>query len=84
MKTSNLDEGIATYQKAVELAPTDANLRLNLIAAFRNAERFEDAAAAYESFSEQNPDDFGIYRELGELYLHLEDEGKGTEQRING
>ena len=77
------EEGITTYQKAVELAPTDANLRLNLIAAFRNAERFEDAAAAYESLSEQDPDDFGIYRELGELYLHLEDEGRAR-QRING
>ena len=73
-----------TYQKAVELAPTDANLRLNLISAFRNAERFEDAAAAYESLSEQAPDDFGIYRELGELYLHLQDEDKAraTYQRM--
>ena len=84
IENQQLDEGIATYQKAVELAPTDANLRLNLIAAFRNAERFEDAAAAYESLSEQQPDDFGIYRELGELYLQLKDvdKAKATYQRM--
>ena len=40
IENQQLEEGITTYQKAVELAPTDANLRLNLIAAFRNAERF--------------------------------------------
>ena len=41
-------------------------------------------AAAYESLSEQDPDDFGIYRELGELYLHLENEDKtrATYQRM--
>ena len=57
---------------------------MNLIAAFRNAERFEDAAAAYESLSEQQPDDFGIYRELGELYLQLKDvdKAKATYQRM--
>ena len=73
-----------TYQTALELAPTDSGLRLNLIAAFRNAERFEDAAAAYESLSAQQLDDFGIYRELGELYLQLEDENKAraTYQRM--
>ena len=60
------------------------NLRLNLIAAFRSAEQLEDAAAAYEVLSEQQPDDFGIYRELGKLYLELEDEGKAksTYQRM--
>ena len=84
IENQQFDEGIATYQKAVELAPTDAGLRLNLITAFRNAERFEDAAAAYESLSEQQPDDFGIYRELGELYLQLEneDQARATYQRM--
>ncbi len=84
IENQQLDEGIAAYQKALELAPTDAGLRLNLITALRNAEKYEDAAAAYESLSEQQPDDFGIYRELGELYLQLdnEDKARATYQRM--
>ena len=84
IENQQLDEGIAAYQKALELAPTDAGLRLNLITALRNAEKYEEAAAAYESLSEQQPDDFGIYRELGELYLQLdsEDKARATYQRM--
>ena len=84
IENQQLDEGIDAYQKALELAPTNTVLRLNLIAALRNAEKFQEAAAAYESISEQQPDDFGIYRELGELYLQLDDEDKAraTYQRM--
>ena len=84
IENQQLDEGIAAYQKALELAPTDTGLRLNLITALRNAEKYEDAAAAYESLSEQQPDDFGIYRELGKLYLQLdnEDKARATYQRM--
>ena len=70
------DEGIVEYRKGLALAPTNTGLRLNLIAALRNAEKFGDAAAEYEALSEQQPDDFGIYRELGKLYLQLDDEAK--------
>ena len=51
---------------------------------FRNAERFEEAAAEYEILSEAQPDDFGIYRQLGELYLQLDDENRAraTYQRM--
>ncbi len=73
------EEGIKTYRKGVELAPTDTNLRLNLISALRNAEKFADAAEEYEAISQQDPDNFGVYRELGELYLHLDDEEKARE-----
>jgi tetratricopeptide (TPR) repeat protein len=68
----------------LELAPTDAGLRRNLITIFRNTERLEEAAAEYEILSEAQPDDFGIYRELGELYMQLEDENraKATYQRM--
>ena len=76
IENQQLDEGIAAYRKGLALAPTDTNLRLNLIAALRNAEKFEEAAAEYETLSEGQPDDFGIYRELGELYLQLEDEAR--------
>ena len=84
IENQQLDDGIDSYRKALELAPTDAGLRLNLIAAFRTVERFEDAAAEYEILSEEQPDDFGIYRELGELYLQLEDKvrAKGAYQRM--
>ncbi len=58
----------------MELAPTDTTLRLNLIAALRNDDKFAEAASEYENLLEQDPDDFGIYRELGELYIQLEDE----------
>ncbi len=84
IENEEVDEGIAKYQKGLELAPTDTGLRLNLIAVFRNIERFAEAAAEYEILSEAQPDDFGIYRELGELYLLLEDESraKATYQRM--
>ena len=84
IENQQLDEGISSYRKCVELAPTDANLRLNLITALRNAEKFAEAAAEYEVISEQDPDNFGVYRELGELYLHLDNEEKAraTYQRM--
>ena len=37
IENQQLEEGISTYRKGLELAPTDANLRLNLIASLRNA-----------------------------------------------
>ena len=79
IENGQLDEGISTYRKGLELAPTDNNLRLSLIAVLRNAEKFEDAAAEYETISEQNPDNFGIYRELGKIYLELNNEEKARE-----
>ena len=84
IENQQLDEGIVEYRKALALAPTNSGLRLNLIAALRSAEKYEDAAAEYEALSEQQPDDFGIYRELGELYLQLDDEEKAraTYQRM--
>ena len=76
IENQQLEEGIAAYRKGSVLAPTAAELRLNLIAALRSAEKLEDAAAEYEVLSEQQPDNFGIYRELGKLYLELEDAAK--------
>ena len=84
IENQQLDEGITAYRKGLALAPTDAELRLNLIAALRSAEKLEDAAAEYEMLSEQQPDNFGIYRELGKLYLELQDEAaaKSAYQRM--
>ena len=81
IENQQTEEGINVYRKGLELAPTDSTLRLNLIAALRNDEKFAEGgggggadAAEYEALSEQAPDDFGIYRELGELYIQLDDE----------
>ena len=84
VENQQLDEGIAAYRKGLALASTDAELRLSLIAVLRSAEQLEDAAAEYEVLSEQQPNDFGIYRELGKLYLQLKDEDKvkATYQRM--
>ena len=84
IENQQLDEGIAAYRKGLALSPTGAELRLNLIAALRSAEKLEDAAAEYEMLSEQQPDNFGIYRELGKLYLELQDEAeaKSAYQRM--
>ena len=73
IENQQTEEGINVYRKGLELAPTDSTLRLNLIAALRNDEKFAEAAAEYEVLSEQEPDNFGIYRELGELYIQLDD-----------
>ncbi len=84
IENQQIEEGIKVYKNGIELAPTDANLRLNLIAALRTVEKFADAAAEYEVLSKHDPDDFGIYRELGELYLQLKDKDKArtTYQRM--
>ena len=84
IENQQLDAGITAYRKGLGLAPTDTELRLNLIAALRSVEKFEDAAVEYEVLSEQQPDDFGIYRELGKLYLQLKDKDKvkATYQRM--
>ncbi len=74
IENQQTEEGINVYRKGLELAPTDSPLRLNLIAALRNDEKFAEAAAEYEVLSKQEPDNFGIYRELGELYIQLDDE----------
>ncbi len=84
IENQQLEESIDTYKKGLTLAPTDTSLRLNLIGALRDAEKFAEAAAEYEALSEQHPDDIGIYRELGKLYLQLENEekAKGVYQRL--
>ncbi len=71
IENQQLDEGINTYHKGLELAPTDTDLRLNLIASLRYAEKFDEAAMEYETLSKQDPDNIGIYRELGELYYQI-------------
>ena len=69
IENRQLTEGIDTYKQGLTVAPTDVQLRRNLISALRHAEKFEDAAAQYEILLEQHADDIEIYRELGELYL---------------
>ena len=54
IENQQLEEGIAAYRKGLELAPTDTELRLKLIAALRSAEKLENAAAEYEVLSEHN------------------------------
>ena len=76
IKNRQRDEGIAAYRKGLELAPADTALRLELITVLRKAEKFNDAAAEYELLSESQPDNLDTYRELGELYLELQDENR--------
>lgn len=84
IENQQLDDGINTYRKGIQLAPTDTDLRLNLIATLRNDEKFNEAAAEYEILSKQIPDDIGIYRELGELYHQFgnHDKAKQVYQRM--
>ena len=60
IENQQLDEGIDAYRKALELAPADTALRLELITVLRNAEKFDEAAAEYEFLSESQPDNLGI------------------------
>ena len=76
IENEQLEEGIQTYKKGLELSPTDNSLRLSLITALRTAEKLEDAAIEYETITQQQPDNFGIYRELGKIYLELQNEEK--------
>ena len=72
LENEQLDVGIAQYKKSVELAPTSAPLRRKFIDALRRMDKLAEAAAEYETLSIQVPDDFGIYRALGTIYLQLE------------
>ena len=54
IENQQLDEGTNTYRKGLELAPTNTSLRLSLIAALRNAEKFEEAATEYDVHSVNN------------------------------
>ena len=78
------DEGLAAYRQGLELAPADTGFRLKYVTVLRNAEKFDEAAAEYEVLSEMQPDDLHIYRELGGLYLELQDENRAkvTYQRM--
>lgn len=76
IENEQLDEGIQTYKRGLELSPTDNSLRLSLITALRTAEKLEDAAIEYETITQQQPDNFGIYRELGKIYVELQNEEK--------
>ena len=71
-ENEQMDEGIAQHKKSVELAPTSVPLRRKFIDALRRMDKLVEAAAEYEALSVQVPDDFGIYRALGTLYLQLE------------
>ena len=84
LKNQQLEEGIKTYRDGLKLAPIDTNLRRKLIAALRNAEKYVEVAAEYELLSQQLPDNYGIFRELGEIYLLLteEDKARATYQRL--
>ena len=71
IENQQLDEGINTYRKGLELAPTDTDLRQSLIASLRYAEKLNEAATEFETLNKQDPDNIGIYRELGELYHQI-------------
>ena len=72
LENEQLETGIAQYRRSVELAPTSVPLRHKLIDALRRAGKFAEIAAEYEILSVQVPDDLGICRSLGALYLQLE------------
>ena len=77
LENEQLAASIAQYRKSVELAPTSATtLRRRLIDVLRRMDNLVEAAAEYERLSVQLPDDFGIYRSLGALYLQLEQPGR--------
>ena len=48
----------------------------NLSRSSEKPKKFDEAAAEYEFLSESQPDNLDIYRELGELYLELQDENR--------
>ncbi len=79
IENEQIDEGVPQYRKGLELAPTNAGLRMKLIATLRNVQRFTEATAEYEILSQQQPEDLGLYRELGELYVRLEQPEKARE-----
>ncbi len=65
------DEAIRSYKKALELAPSDTQIRTALISALKDAGRLEEAIAEYDRLIEAQPNEPDLYREKGALLLKL-------------
>ncbi|MGC1683997.1 MAG: tetratricopeptide repeat protein, partial [Candidatus Acidiferrales bacterium] len=62
------DEAADAYQKAIALAPHDANLRIALGLALAKAGRPTDAIASYEAALEISPGNSAAEIDLAEAY----------------
>ena len=66
-----LDEAIAEYERAIELAPNEAAVYRNLGSALGKQEEWQEAAAAYEKAIELDPDFGQAYGDVVAAYISL-------------
>ena len=63
-----LDDAIAQYQKAIKLAPKDADIRSNLAAAYVQKGQLDSALEQYQAAVSANPQLAEAYFGLGVVY----------------
>jgi tetratricopeptide (TPR) repeat protein len=76
-KAGNEKEGLASYQKAIDLLPDESNTVLSLGNAFRNLSKYDEALKVYEkaaTFSRKYKQMFAY--QLAEIYLQKGDKSK--------
>jgi protein O-mannosyl-transferase len=80
----SLQQAVALYARALQLAPDRYEARLNLGASYHMAGDLLRAQVEYEAVAEQAPDDGRVAFNLGTLYLHRsreEVDGKAWRRR---
>jgi len=73
------DEAVANYEKAIRLAPSFINARINLGMSLRGLNRLDDAIAAYRGALEVAPKRADVHVNLG---VSLDAAGKPEEARV--
>jgi tetratricopeptide (TPR) repeat protein len=71
MNSAEVDPRIAAAAGAVKNKPTDADLQVELGMAFFDAERWDEAMAAFQQALTLNPNSVGAYNGIGRVHYHI-------------
>jgi protein O-GlcNAc transferase len=65
---NRLDEAVESLQRALALAPDDAQARMYLGAALADLRKFDDAVASYQGTLAREPDNARVHCYLGNVF----------------
>lgn len=69
-QAGNYDNAIESYRRAVQLEPSNFELRRRLAEALLEAERLEEALAEYQTLAEADPEDADVLVRVAQIYRH--------------
>ena len=72
-QTGKLEDGIRLMKRAARKSPRDASILVNLGAAYRQAERNDEAREAYETAIKLKPDLWEAHYNLGKVLIDIQD-----------